>query len=239
MKLLAGRWQVGTLLRRYQRFLADVRLQGGEIITAHCPNTGAMTNCWAPGDQVYLSESNDPKRRTRFTLEIVCHQGHRIGIHSRRANDLVADALNQGRLEGFEGHSGVVREHRFLDSRVDFQLMYPQDNAMLIEVKSVTYLKSKGLGLFPDAPSARGLKHLSALISAKAQGLQAALVFCVQHSGIHRVAPALDIDPAYGARLAEAQAQGVLIKAFKVGFRLPYAAISKPLPVCLDQGGLL
>ena len=107
MKLLAGRWQVGTLLRRYQRFLADVRLQGGEIITAHCPNTGAMTNCWAPGDQVYLSESNDPKRRTRFTLEIVCHQGHRIGIHSRRANDLFADELNLGRIE--VAQAGITR----------------------------------------------------------------------------------------------------------------------------------
>lgn len=238
MKILAGNWQVGILLRRYQRFLADVELQSGEIVTAHCPNTGAMTNCWQPGDRVYLSESNDPRRRTRFTLEIVRHRGHWIGIHSSRANDLVADALKCSRLSGFEGHSDVVREHRFLDSRVDFRLAYPQGPAMLLEVKSVTYLKSSGLGLFPDAPSARALKHLSALIEAKAQGLQAALVFCVQHSGINRVAPALDIDPAYGAGLIEAHQKGVLIKAFKVGFRLPYATIVKVLPVCLDQGGL-
>jgi sugar fermentation stimulation protein A len=238
LKLLGGSWQVGILLRRYQRFLADVQLQGGEIVTAHCPNTGAMTNCWQPGDQVYLSDSNDPRRRTRFTLEVVCHRGHRIGIHSRRANDLIADALKRGRLSGFEGYSDIIREHQFLDSRVDFRLAYPEDKAMLMEVKSVTYLKSKGLGLFPDAPSARALKHLSTLMAAKAQGLQAALVFCVQHSGINRVAPALDIDPAYGARLAEAQEQGVMIKAFKVSFRLPYAAISKPVPVCLGHGGL-
>ena len=238
MKLLADTWQVGILLRRYKRFLADVQLAGGETVTVHCPNTGAMTNCWQPGDPVYLSESNDPKRRTRFTLEVVRHQGHWIGIHSSRANDLVADALSRGRLPGFEGSIEIVREHQFLDSRIDFKLGYPQGNAMLMEVKSVTYLKTKGLGLFPDAPSSRASKHLSALIAAKAQGLQAALVFCVQHSGINRVAPAVEIDPAYGAQLNEAQRKGVLIKAFKVGFRLPYAFISKPLPVCLDQGAL-
>ena len=235
MRLLAEAWQTGTLLRRYKRFLSFVQLEGGETVTVHCPNTGAMTNCWDPGDRVYLSKSNDPKRRTRFTLEVVRHQGHWIGVNSMKANDLVADALRRGRLTGFEGVSEVSREHQFLDSRVDFKLGYPQGEEMLMEVKSVTYLKASGLGLFPDAPSSRALKHLSALIAAKEQGLQAALIFCVQHSGIKRVAPAVDIDPAYAAQLAEAHFKGVVIRAFKVGFRLPFAFVQHSLPVCLDQ----
>ena len=113
MKLLAGSWQVGTLLRRYQRFLADVQLQGGEIITAHCPNTGAMTNCWKPGDQVYLSESNDPSGERVLRWKLCAIEVTESVSILRRANDLVADALNRGQLEGFEGHSDVMREHRF------------------------------------------------------------------------------------------------------------------------------
>ncbi len=204
-----------TLLRRYKRFLADVRLESGEELTVHCPNTGAMTGCAEPGSRVWLHDSGNPKRKYRYTWELVeSGDGHLACVHSARANALVAEALAEGALPFLEGYPGVAREVAFggEGSRVDFLLDGPRGQC-LVEVKSVTLHVGDGLGLFPDAPSVRGRKHLRELARSAAAGRRALLLFVAQHSGIQRVAPADRIDPAYGEALREAMAAGVEVHA--------------------------
>ncbi|MDA0958501.1 MAG: DNA/RNA nuclease SfsA [Proteobacteria bacterium] len=231
MRILSEPWLEGRLIRRYKRFLADVALPDGTEVTVHCPNTGAMTNCFKEGDQVFLSETRDTKRKTRFTWELSRHGAYWIGINSAKANALIGEALDKRRLAGFESVQEIKSEQRFLDSRMDFKLAFQGQPDMVMEVKSVTYRVRGNLGLFPDAPSLRAIKHLDALIEARRQGLQAALIFCAQHSGIDRIAPAVEIAPDYGAKLQAAAAVGVKIHGFKVGYQLPYAQIKRALPV--------
>ncbi len=233
MRLLGAQWTTGTIIRRYKRFLADVALGDERVITAHCPNTGAMTNCWAKGDRVYLSASNDPRRKTQYTLEIIRHEGSFIGVNSVKANDLIFDALKQDKLEGFSGFQRFERESAFRDSRFDFKLNDPGGISQFVEVKSVTYKSDDGWGLFPDAPSARARKHLQTLIEAQQQGFRAALIFCAQHSGIKRIAPAGTVDPEYAQLLDRAIQSGVSVFGFGISFRPPFAWVSGALPVAL------
>ncbi|MGB1740600.1 MAG: DNA/RNA nuclease SfsA [Pseudomonadales bacterium] len=235
MRLLGAQWTKGTIIRRYKRFLADVVLANGQEIIAHCPNTGAMTNCWAEGDTVFLSSTNDPRRKTQHTLEIIRHRGRFIGINSAKANDLIFDALKKGRLERFSGFEQIERESAFLDSRFDFKLTASSQVSQFIEVKSVTYHSSNGWGLFPDAPSVRARKHLQTLIEAQQLGFKAALVFCVQHSGIKQIAPASAVDPEYAELLGEAVQAGVSVCGVGVAFRPPFAWVSGSLPVALEM----
>ena len=193
MRLLSHAWTTGILLRRYKRFLADVMLEDESVVTVHCPNTGAMTNCFGAGDRVYLSRAKDPKRKTPFTWEVNRHGRHWIGINAAKANGIIGEALYRRALPGFESVQSVLPEQSFAGSRIDFRLTFLDRPDMLLEVKSVTYRAANNVGLFPDAPSERALKHLEALIEARRQGLQAGLMFCAQHTGIDRIAPATDI----------------------------------------------
>lgn len=230
----------GRLLRRYQRFLADVRLDDGREITAHCPNTGAMTGCAEPGSHVWLLDSANPKRKYRFTWELVgTVDGHLACVHSARANALAAEALTGGcigeladcRLAGREVRYGVE------GSRADLHLEGP-GGALLVEVKSVTLHLGEGLGVFPDAPSARGRKHLRELAAEARAGRGAALLFVAQHTGIRRVAPADAIDPAYGEALREALAAGVQVLACGCAISPRGIAVERTLPVLTAQPGL-
>jgi sugar fermentation stimulation protein A len=234
MRLLGAQWTTGTLIRRYKRFLADVALADERVITAHCPNTGAMTNCWAEGDTVYLSASKDPRRKTQHTLEIIRHQGRFIGVNSAKANDLIFDAFKHDKLEGFSGFERIERESAFQDSRFDFKLSDSRGASQFVEVKSVTYKSDNDWGLFPDAPSARASKHLQTLIEAQQQGFRAALIFCAQHSGIKRIAPAGAVDPEYAQLLGRAIQAGVSVVGVGISFRPPFAWVSGVLPVALE-----
>ena len=231
MKILRGEWQAGTLVRRYKRFLADVRLKASnELVTAHCPNTGAMTGCLESGADVWLSHSDDPSRKTSFTLELTRIDGHYIGLNTHNANRLIEEAIIKGRL-GPELHDlHPDREVTVEGGRLDFRLG-SQDEDHFVEVKSVTWMEGKGVGRFPDAKSDRAVKHLAHLAHLVKQGASGTLVFCVQHSGIKSVEPARVIDPRYAEALAQVVSEGVVCKAFKTQFRPPHAFVTKALPV--------
>ena len=219
------------LVSRYKRFLADVELADGRTLTLHCPNTGSMQGCMPVGGKVWYSTSASPKRKYAHTWEQVEGPGgHRIGIHTGRANALVAEALEAGliaELLPFEGRRAEVRNGR---SRVDFVLGDP-DRGCHLEVKSVTLGVGGGLGLFPDAPSERARRHLGELTERAVAGRPAALLYCVQHTGIERVAPADAIDPAYGTALRIAMAAGVQVLAWQAELSASEARLVRSLPV--------
>lgn len=212
-------WQQATLLRRYKRFLADVRLPDGSELTLHCPNTGSMKNCVLPETPCWYSVSDNPKRKYANTLEVVTTPGgHLAGINTGRANGMVRDAILNGTIKELQGYSLIRQEVRYGEekSRIDFLLSGAVHDSRdcYIEVKSVTLMDAPGQGLFPDAVSQRGSKHLRELMTMVRQGHRAVLLYCVQHSCIEWVEPADAIDPLYGKTLREAIAGGVEVYAY-------------------------
>ena len=229
----------GTLIRRYKRFLADVELADGSVITAHCPNTGAMTGCAEPGSRVWLSVSDNPKRKYRHGWELVESAGDLACIHSARANSLVVEAIENGVVGELQGYSSLRSEVKYgaENSRIDI-LLEADSGRCYVEVKSVTLLLDDGLGVFPDAVSARGRKHLRELMNMVEEGDRAVLCFAVLHTGIERVAPADLIDHRYGDTFREALAAGVEVLAYGVDIDIPTMKLKHPLPVLESQNCL-
>ena len=227
----------GRLLRRYKRFLADVRLQDGSEITVHCPNTGSMKHCADPDSRVWLWDSANPKRKYSFTWEWVEVDGrYRACVNTARANQLVAEALENGVITELAGAYRLQREPKVADGRLDFLLQTKEEEAdVYIEVKSVTLLSETepGLGSFPDAVTERGLKHLRRLQALNEEGFRTVLLFCVPHEGIERVQAAADIDPAYAQALTEVAAAGVEVLAYRVRFEQWGMQLSERIPVLL------
>lgn len=206
----------GTLIKRYKRFFADVTLDKGDIVISHCPNTGSMTGCAIPDSTVYLLPNNNPKRKLKYTWEIVVNgQNEWIGVNTGRANKLVEEALLQKLIPEFTEYSQIRREVKYghENSRIDLLLSADTLPLCYIEVKSVT-LKAEGKGYFPDAVTERGQKHLRELMTIAASGHRAVLLFCVQHTGIKTVSPAEHIDPKYAALCKQAVRAGVEIMAW-------------------------
>lgn len=210
----------GTILRRYKRFLADVELEDGAVVTAHCPNTGAMTGCWAPGAPVQLSHSDNPKRKLAWTLERVDMGAGWIGVNTARTNALVAEAIEAGRVPRLAGYRSLRREVRFEPpghprSRLDLFLSQGEQADAYVEVKNVTLLDGDRLR-FPDAVSKRGQKHLDVLLEAVDQGYRGVLLFALNRPEGRGVSPAEKIDPVYAQRLREVVGQGVEVLALRI-----------------------
>jgi len=224
----------GRMLRRYKRFLVDAELPDGSRITMHCPNTGAMTGCTTPGLEIWYGTSDNPARKYPHTLEVVSTPLGRVGVNTTRANQLVAEALADGRLEPFARYGLVRREVVVPDSdaRLDFRLEAANERCW-VEVKSMTLADADGRGAFPDAVSARALRHVETLLRLRRQGDRAVLLFCAQHTGIRWATTADEIQPAYGERVRAAVAEGVEVLAY--GCRIDPEGISLdgPLPVRL------
>jgi len=231
--------QEGILLKRYKRFLADIKTADGSALTLHCPNTGSMLNCNEPGWRVWYSTSDNPKRKYRCTWEMVENaEGELIGINTGQANRLVEEALLSGVVGELNGYATCRKEVRFgsENSRVDFLLSDAHDGSQAdcyVEVKSVTLGMGNGLGAFPDAITTRGQKHLRELMEVKAQGQRAVLLFCVQHSGIDKVAPADHIDADYGRLLRAAAEAGVELLAYRANLTPHEISLSYGIPVKL------
>lgn len=226
-----------TLIKRYKRFLADVILDSGEQITVHCPNTGAMTGCAEPGARVWLSSSDNPKRKYPNSWELVqTLAGDWVCIHSAKANSLVKEAIELGQIKELSSYDSIRSEVKYgaEKSRIDL-LLESAGQQCYIEVKSVTLLSDNGLGLFPDAVSDRGRKHLRELIAMVKQGHRAVLFFCVQHNGIERVAPADAIDSQYGETFREAMAAGVEVLAYRANISPLSISLLGRLPVLARQ----
>ncbi len=237
--------QQGVLLRRYKRFLADVQPLGstgeyeGDERTIHCPNTGSMKNCVAPGESCWFSTSSNAKRKYPNTWEIATTpQGHLAGVNTGRANTLVREALEAGRVEALAGFDSLRAEVPYGEerSRIDFLLEFGAQQCF-VEVKSVTLWagdeRKPGRGLFPDSVSTRATKHLRELMQMRAEGHRAVLFYCVQHSGITSVSPADDIDPKYGKTLREAIACGVEVLAYAADISPESIELKRALPVKL------
>lgn len=206
----------GTLIKRYKRFLADVELDCGSVVTAHCANTGAMTGCAEPGFRVWLSYHSDPSRKLAYSWQLAeDFAGNLIGINTLRANQLVREALEEGRIGALSAYRHIRPEVRYGEqrSRIDLLLRESGLPDCYVEIKSVTLL-DKEQGFFPDAVTERGRKHLQELMQVLKAGHRAVLLFCVQHTGITSVRVAEHIDAKYAALLAEARRQGLEILVF-------------------------
>ncbi|VAW16998.1 Sugar fermentation stimulation protein SfsA [hydrothermal vent metagenome] len=199
----------GTLIRRYKRFLADVELDDGSQVVAHCTNSGSMKSCLEEGAEVYLTPVNNPKRKTRFTWEMIKINGDWVGVNTSHPNRLAYDAVREGQIPGLEGYTSVKREVGYGDSRFD---IYAEKDGgkCFIEVKNVT-MKEGSYALFPDAVTSRGLKHLQTLMVVKSRGVRAVMLYIIQRSDVAVFAPAKEIDPDYSKALKEAYNCGVEI----------------------------
>ncbi len=210
----------GRILRRYKRFLADVELEDGRIVTAHCPNTGAMSGCWMPGAAAQVSYSSNPKRKLAWTLERVDMGRGWVGVHTGRPNAVVAEAINLGRIPGLTGYDHIRREPRFTAaphpaSRFDLLLTRGAAPDAFIEIKNTTLLDGDVLR-FPDAVTARGRKHLELLVEAVRRGYRGVVVFALNRPEGSAFAPAWDVDPAYARTLEWAAGEGVEVFAARL-----------------------
>ncbi|MCL9781062.1 DNA/RNA nuclease SfsA [Vibrio sp. S4M6] len=208
------------LEKRYKRFLADITLPDGSSRTIHCANTGAMTGCADPGNQVWYSTSDNPKRKYPNSWELTQTKlGHRICINTTRANQLAVEAIKNNVIEELSGYTEIQTEVRYGDenSRIDILLQSENKPKCYIEVKSVTLLgdEMSGQGYFPDAVTVRGQKHLRELTKMANNGNRAVLLFTVLHSGIEKVSTAHHIDASYSELLNRAHEQGVEILCYK------------------------
>ncbi|MGG8088058.1 DNA/RNA nuclease SfsA [Klebsiella aerogenes] len=230
--------QSATLIKRYKRFLADVITPEGQALTLHCPNTGAMTGCAAPGDTVWYSTSDNPKRKYAHTWELTeTQQGAVICVNTLRANTLAKEAVLAGNIPELAGYNILKSEVKYGEenSRIDLMLQAKGRRNCYIEVKSVT-LAEKEYGYFPDAVTARGQKHLRELMSVAAAGHRAVILFAVLHSAIDRFSPAHHIDAKYAQLLIEAQEKGVEILAWKAELSTKMMTLNKPIAVALTPG---
>ena len=240
----------GRLVRRYKRFLADIRLPDGREVTVHCPNPGSMLGTCDPGSPVRCSTSDDPKRKLRHTLEMIRVGRCWVGLHAAKANAVVARMLETRAYSPFSGYGKIQREVAVEEgSRFDFRLSGhvaregatdPERarsgrNACWIEVKSVTLCEDRR-ARFPDAVTQRGRRHLEHLMARVARGERAALLYLVQRRDADSVAPADDIDPEYGATLRQAIRAGVEVHALGTRVLADRIRLERVLPVLVDGG---
>jgi sugar fermentation stimulation protein A len=205
----------GTLVKRYQRFFADVRLADGTVVTAHCPNTGSMKSCWKEGDAVYLTHDPRPERKLAYTWELTATEGGFIGVNTARPNLVVEFALTSGWVPELSGFSAIKREVKYgtENSRIDL-LLDVGGRPTYVEVKNTTLLEGDRV-LFPDSVTERGQKHLRELIGVVAQGHRGVIFFFVNRPEGKTFSPADAIDPEYGKILREAHAKGVELLAYR------------------------
>lgn len=227
---------VGTLKRRYKRFLADVALETGEEITASCPNTGSMMGLTTPGSRVWLSESDSPTRKYRHTLEVVedTSQGAPclVAINTNHPNRVVSEAVADGRIAPLKGYGSLKREVKYgANSRIDILLEDEKRGRAYVEIKNVHLLRRKGLAEFPDSVTARGAKHLGELANMVREGHRAVMLFLIQRADAKRIALADDIDPQYGEAFDAAIAAGVEPLAYRCNISPREIRLERKIPV--------
>ncbi|WP_299686887.1 DNA/RNA nuclease SfsA [uncultured Vibrio sp.] len=242
-----------TLIKRYKRFLTDIKLADGSERTIHCANTGAMTGCATPGNTVWYSTSDNAKRKYPNSWEISeTDKGHRICVNTARANQLAVEAIENGTIVELLGYDALRTEVKYgsENSRIDILLEDNEKPPCYIEVKSVTLLdeqhisakqetSTKGQGFFPDAVTTRGQKHLRELTEMVESGNRAVLLFTVLHSGIEKVAAAHHIDAKYSLLLKKAQDAGVEVLCYKAELSSTQIQLKQTVEFINSQANML
>ncbi len=220
----------GTLLKRYKRFLADVRLETGEIATAHCPNTGSMKGCSEPGRTVYLSSHDNPKRKYKYTWELIAMPTSLVGVNTLVPNRLVFKSIDQELIPEISGYNSIRREVKIGEhSRIDLMLTDGGAKRCYVEIKNCT-LVSEGIARFPDAVTSRGLKHIVELENLAEAGHRCMMFYFIQRMDAQIFRPADYIDPAYGRGLRQAVAKGIEVLAYDVRIDLQGIELNKKIP---------
>ncbi|MFH1804385.1 MAG: DNA/RNA nuclease SfsA [Pseudomonadota bacterium] len=223
----------GHLIVRYKRFLADIELDNSEIVTAHCANPGAMTGLKEPGMEVWLSVSDNPKRKLKYSWEICKVGDAMVGINTAHPNSIVAEAIEAGHIPELTGYANLKREVKYgKNSRIDILLSDPLRGACYVEIKNVHLKRDNavpGLAEFPDTVTVRGAKHLDEMAEMVAQGHRAVMFYLVQRTDCNRFALAADIDPNYAARFALATARGVEVICYDCDIDTDRITVRRPL----------
>jgi sugar fermentation stimulation protein A len=228
----------GRLIQRYKRFLADIELEDGSVITAHCPNPGAMIGLNMPGLTCWLSYDTNPKRKLPYTWELVEVPGEKpgefvmCGLNTMHPNRLVAEALAADHFPELTGYASHRREVRYgANSRVDFLLEAPDRAPCWLEVKNCHLRRAGTLAEFPDCVAARSLKHLRELTARVEAGQRAVMLFVIQRMDCDAFAACADLDPAYARGLTEAAANGVEVLAYACEITTEAVRIDRPVPL--------
>lgn len=223
----------GRLIRRYKRFLSDIELTNGEQITAHIANPGAMTGLAEPGMEVWLSKSDNPKRKLAYSWELVRVGRHLVGINTSLTNKLAEEALAQDVIPELSGYDTIRREVRYgTNSRVDFLLTAKRRKDCYVEIKHVT-LKRGQLADFPDSVTARGTKHLNELAKMTQAGARAVMLYIVPRRDCRAFSVAADIDPAYAEALVIARTHGVEVLCYVCRITTRGIWVENPLKIAI------
>jgi sugar fermentation stimulation protein A len=225
-----------TLIKRYKRFLADCRLEDGTEITAHCANPGSMMGLNMPGLRVHLSYSDDPKRKLRYSLQLVelpgaDHPVH-IAINTSNPNKIAAEAIIAGQIAELAGYGAMRREVKYgRNSRIDLLLSDEGRPDCYVEIKNVHLLRAPGLAEFPDSVTTRGAKHLGELADMVAAGHRAVMLYVIQRGDCDQLAFAADLDPGYATAFSEATARGVEALAYRCAVGPAGVTIDRSIPI--------
>jgi sugar fermentation stimulation protein A len=197
-KLISGR-----LIKRYKRFFVDIKINN-KIITAHCPNTGSMYGLLKEGNKVWLTKSDNPKRKLKYTLQMIESDYSRVGVNTHLTNKIIHHALKNNLIKEFEKNIQIKPETKFgNNTRFDF-LVTKKKTKTFIEVKNVTLSRFKGLAEFPDSITSRGLKHINELLKASKKGYKIYIIYLIQRNDCKSFKIAEDIDPEYSKSLSKA-----------------------------------
>lgn len=222
-----------TLIRRYKRFLADIRLEDGREVTAHCANPGSMMGLAEPNTRIWVEPNDDPKKKLKYGWRLVDHgHGHFTGVDTGLPNKALKAALNARDIPELAAYDTVLPEQKYgQNSRIDFLLRGADLPDAYVEVKSVTLSREQGLAEFPDSVTARGAKHLRELAEMARAGHRAVLFYLVQRTDCTRLTVAADIDPTYAEALLMARLAGVEVLAYDCAITPEEVEIRRTLPL--------
>ena len=193
----------GVFIKRYKRFFVDVQIEN-KVITAHCPNTGSMKGLLKEGNKVWLSKSNNPDRKLKYTLQIIEDNNSKVGVNTHLTNKIILDALKNNLIKEFDKNITIKPEVKFGDNtRFDF-LITKKNYKAFVEVKNVTLMRKPKIAEFPDAITSRGAKHIEELIKASKKGYEIYIAFIIQREDCNQFTIASDIDPEYSKLLSKA-----------------------------------
>tara|TARA_B100001248_G_scaffold260739_1_gene249828 strand:- start:2339 stop:3040 length:702 start_codon:yes stop_codon:yes gene_type:complete len=224
----------GEFVKRYKRFFVDVKINN-KIITAHCPNTGSMMGLLSANNKVWLSKSENPERKLKYTLQIIENKKSMVGVNTHLTNKIVLEALEENSIKELKNLDNIKSEVKFgKNTRFDF-LISKNNKKIFVEVKNVTLSRKKGVAEFPDAVTARGLKHISELINASKRGFETYLLFLIQRNDCNQFKIAQDIDPDYYKLLTEAAKKKLNIICYDCKFSPKGIKLNKNIKFKLNE----